>query len=500
MASLVMILSLTRAWLHQPRLKAACSRHGTRLLSLLSSSVGGEVSNEGIRVLAQEEQDGFFLLWKTSNVFVHASLDVQKRRRASIAVDLWLAQRYRGRLQIHTPLSDNESGLVLITPASLAAPLPPLRAIYLAIIRGRAGSLKTPAAGMAFEEVLHGPSGSFPSEGLSLVQISAPFATHAGKVKACLGTQLHRESKLSSGSPPLFSLVDIVCAVAEASSLQQGEVGRFLSSLRNSGQEDDQGLPIPPPPKFLKLLKREAILHQRLSAAAPLTSPAADSKVSIFRGLSLRTPSAALAPRESSGVLVETAMRLCPPPAITSVLDLGCGTGSLLLSFMHEHAATGLGLGLDLDPEALSCAETNARTVGLAAARLRFLNHSFSRVHELDPEDLQGGFDVILCNPPFLSERQSLGRVTPEGRLALVAGERGTECYEEIARSLVQCPHSILREGCYIVFQIPGGNRASDLVWESVQWACRDEDRALRLVDVVEDIRGIRRCMVLRLD
>lgn len=480
---LLSLHALTRAWI-RPVLNS-------KLLTTLSSSGGGgrgETSNEGIRVLSKQEGGSICLLWKTSNVFVRGSLDVQQKRRASMAVDAWVARSLQRNVafEIHTPIGAFDSGLVLITPS--LAPLPPLLAVYMAVIKGRVSSLRTPAAGMVVEEVVVGPSGSLPSEGLSLVRVSAPFAARVDDVKACLGTQIYRES---SGGALLFSLVDIVCTTETS---EQCKIGRFLSSLRNAGQED-QTLPRPTPPRFLKLLKREAILHQRLTAVSLPNSAAKEYHT--FRGLSLLTSSAALAPRTSSGVLVETALRLCPPPEATNVLDLGCGGGALLLSFMREHGSTGLCVGLDMDSEALSCAEANAKNV---APSSRFLKHSFSRVHELDPSVLRGGFHLVLCNPPFLSERQGVGRVTTEGRLALVAGPRGTECFEEIARSLAQCPHSILRPSCFVVFQLPGGARASDLVWESLQFACGEEDRALRIVDVVEDERGIRRCMVLRLD
>jgi len=110
------------------------------------------------------------------------------------------------------------------------------------------------------------------------------------------------------------------------------------------------------------------------------------------------------------------------------VLDLGTGSGCLLLSLLAENDRL-TGLGVDCSPKALQVARLNAERLGVRARVSLRQSDWFSAV--------SGRFDAILTNPPYIAEieRDSL---MPEVRLhdpalALFGGADGLDCYRLIA-------------------------------------------------------------------
>ncbi len=145
-----------------------------------------------------------------------------------------------------------------------------------------------------------------------------------------------------------------------------------------------------------------------------------------FWGLEFAVSSATLIPRPDSETLVEAALAL-PPPG--RVLDLGTGTGCLLLALLHERPAA-WGLGVDLVPAAAALAARNAADLGLAD-RAGFLAADWSA-------PLAGRFDLVLCNPPYIAEAEALmpevARHEPAS--ALFAGRDGLDAYRRLATLL----------------------------------------------------------------
>lgn len=121
----------------------------------------------------------------------------------------------------------------------------------------------------------------------------------------------------------------------------------------------------------------------------------------------------------------ETLVALALQAPFASVLDLGTGTGAILLTLMAETGASGL--GTDASPAALAVAEGNARHLGLAA---RFqISDWFAAV--------EGRFDLIVSNPPYIAEAEMAGLSRDvldwEPHLALTPGGDGLSPYRAIA-------------------------------------------------------------------
>ncbi|EHM00897.1 protein-(glutamine-N5) methyltransferase [Acetobacteraceae bacterium AT-5844] len=147
-----------------------------------------------------------------------------------------------------------------------------------------------------------------------------------------------------------------------------------------------------------------------------------------FWTLDLLVSPATLIPRADSEAIVEAALQ---GPTPSRVLDLGTGTGCLLLAVLSEHSGA-FGVGVDLSPEAAALAAENARRNGLAA-RAVFLAGSWA-------ESLAGSFDLVLSNPPYI-ESAAIPGLMPEVAVheparALDGGADGLDAYRLITADL----------------------------------------------------------------
>lgn len=124
-----------------------------------------------------------------------------------------------------------------------------------------------------------------------------------------------------------------------------------------------------------------------------------------FWSLSFAVSPATLIPRADTEAVVEAALAALPDPAAPlRVLDLGTGTGCLLLAVLHERPAA-WGVGVDLSPEAARLAARNAGALGLAH-RAAFACGNWDA-------PLRGRFDLVLSNPPYV-ETAAIAGLMPE--------------------------------------------------------------------------------------
>lgn len=150
-----------------------------------------------------------------------------------------------------------------------------------------------------------------------------------------------------------------------------------------------------------------------------------------FWTLELFVNPAVLIPRPETELLVEVALQSIAPEAPARVLDLGTGSGAILLAVLAERKSA-TGVGIDVSDGALAVAQANADALGL-----------IDRV-ELKHGDwdapLGETFDLVLSNPPYIPTNDIDG-LQPEvarfePRLALDGGADGLDAYRAIAERL----------------------------------------------------------------
>jgi release factor glutamine methyltransferase len=151
-----------------------------------------------------------------------------------------------------------------------------------------------------------------------------------------------------------------------------------------------------------------------------------------FWSLDFRVTADTLDPRPDSECVVEAALaEVATGDRPLSILDLGTGTGCLLLALLHE-LPQATGLGVDIDERTLTVAEDNARNLGVGR-RARFRQGDWA-------EGLDQAFDLVVANPPYVASGE-LDRLAPEvaiwePRIALDGGRDGLDAYRRIAPSL----------------------------------------------------------------
>lgn len=131
-----------------------------------------------------------------------------------------------------------------------------------------------------------------------------------------------------------------------------------------------------------------------------------------------------LDPRPDTETLVEAALEA----PFERVLDLGTGSGCILISLLDE-CPKAHGLGIDLSPKALAVAQGNGTSIGVDARCEWVLSDWFSKVG--------GKFDLIVSNPPYIDGKsyQTLDRGVREyePEMALTPGGDGFAAYRIIA-------------------------------------------------------------------
>ena len=136
-----------------------------------------------------------------------------------------------------------------------------------------------------------------------------------------------------------------------------------------------------------------------------------------------------LIPRPDSETLIEAAVAHFGDCAPTQILDLGTGPGTLLLAALAQWPEA-QGLGIDSSETALHYARRNADDLGLAD-RAHFARGDWAR-------GVDGPFDLILANPPYIATDEPLPpdvrEFEPHG--ALYAGADGLDAHRAIIPDL----------------------------------------------------------------
>ncbi|HEX8301295.1 peptide chain release factor N(5)-glutamine methyltransferase [Sphingomonas sp.] len=211
-------------------------------------------------------------------------------------------------------------------------------------------------------------------------------------------------------------------------------------------------------------VERDALLLRHLDAEAPEEFEALVERrmthepvayITGMRGfwtIELAVGPGALIPRADSETLIEAAIEHFGARAPSTILDLGTGPGTLLLAALDQWPKA-TGLGVDGSEAALGYARVNARRLGMAD-RAEFVLGDWAA-------GVEGRFDLILCNPPYVGIGEAIGedvrRFEPPS--ALFAGADGLDAYRRIIPDLRR-------------LLTPGGAAVIEIGWTQAEAVC----------------------------
>jgi release factor glutamine methyltransferase len=152
-----------------------------------------------------------------------------------------------------------------------------------------------------------------------------------------------------------------------------------------------------------------------------------------FWGLNFAVSPATLIPRPESETIIEAALAAVPRrDAVQRILDVGTGTGCLLLAALSEFK-NAFGLGVDISQPAAALAAANARNLGLATRSAFVVSDWTSALTDTK-------FDLILGNPPYIAGADFAGLMPEVGQYepdsALYGGPDGLAAYRAIIAAL----------------------------------------------------------------
>lgn len=158
-----------------------------------------------------------------------------------------------------------------------------------------------------------------------------------------------------------------------------------------------------------------------------------------FYGLPLQVDARVLDPRPDTETLVDWALEVIAPLTSPRVVDLGTGSGAIALALQSQRADAQV-LAVDASADALAVAQANGKRLGLPV--------QFQPANWL--EGVQGVFDAIVSNPPYIANADPhLAALAHEPLQALASG---TDGLDDIRTIVAQAP-AHLRPGGWLLLE-----------------------------------------------
>jgi release factor glutamine methyltransferase len=199
-----------------------------------------------------------------------------------------------------------------------------------------------------------------------------------------------------------------------------------------------------------------------------------------FWGLPFIVTKDVLDPRPDSETLIEVVRQTLPDRYHEyQILDLGVGSGCLLLSLLYEYP-NATGVGVDISVAALEVAQKNTSSLGLDQ-RVQFMCIEWGR-------GLSKYFDIIVSNPPYIPTG-IITTLEPEVKeydpiQALDGGEDGLNCYRQLAFEVLRL---LKPDGRLFVEIGQGQEKEVETIFQA---------SGLKHLSWHQDIQGIVRCGV----
>ena len=182
-----------------------------------------------------------------------------------------------------------------------------------------------------------------------------------------------------------------------------------------------------------------------------------------------------LSPRQDTETLIEACLAVLPDSEARSILDLGVGSGAVIITLLAERAESS-GFGVDISKAAIETTLQNAKRHDVAQ-RL-----SLSRGDWFGGLDTARRFDLIVSNPPYITDKAMkelpVEVLKFDPAISLSGGKNGLDSY----RSIINSAPNFLNAGGALIFEI-GFDQG-----ETVAALLRD--RGFNSVSVKKDLAG----------
>ena len=224
---------------------------------------------------------------------------------------------------------------------------------------------------------------------------------------------------------------------------------------------------IPTLTKFQTLIEKEQLSFYK--------SEECPKELVIFYDLQFKVNNLTLVPRKSSEALVDMALRYLKPNYV--VLDLGSGTGNLIISILKKAGVNLTGLAMDISLDAIGLTLENAKLHGIT---ITAFPGSFEHIK------LEKEVDFIVCNPPYLNAKQITNFNYKDPFLSLSGGNDGYDAYRVLAKSIMSNPK--IKHGCLVCLEV------NNDVMQGVQ-SLFD---SFNVIDIGKDFKGMDRCVLFQ--
>ena len=201
-----------------------------------------------------------------------------------------------------------------------------------------------------------------------------------------------------------------------------------------------------------------------------------------FYKYEFKVNSQVLSPRPDTEILVERAISLIDKDKNNQVLDLGTGSGCIVLSILKDCPKV-MATAVDISSKSLEIARQNALELEVDN-RVEFIEGSWNDIQ------FTSQYDVIVSNPPYIPTKEidmldvEVKRYDPMH--ALDGGEDGLDCYRQIAK----ISYDLLKKDGYIFLEV--GYNQAELVNEIFK------QNKFIPYEIVKDLSSINRCVILK--
>ena len=185
-----------------------------------------------------------------------------------------------------------------------------------------------------------------------------------------------------------------------------------------------------------------------------------------------------LDPRPETENIVEIANNFILEKGYESFIDLGTGSGCIILSILKENKNL-TAVGVDISIDAINIAKKNSKDMNLEKRSSFLVSNWLSSIYS--------SYDLIISNPPYIPSDEiiTLSKTVKnfDPLISLDGGQDGLKCYKEIAQDI----NRVINKNGRVILEI-GYNQAHDVIKIF-------ESKEFKLLKIYNDINGLNRIL-----